>query len=66
MTKTITIQLHGITVSLDETGKYPEVVVTAPRALLTRAIVRQCHEFAGENGATIWFVTERGRGMIRP
>ena len=45
----------GITLSLDETGQYPALHVTARRALLTRAIVRACHELAGKHGATIQF-----------
>lgn len=45
----------GVTLSLDETGVYPLLTVSGPRHLLTKAIIRVCHNIAGDNGAGIEF-----------
>jgi hypothetical protein len=48
--------IPGVTVSLDETGDMPRVVVTFPKGLtLPKPFVRQCHTLAGEHGATVEF-----------
>jgi hypothetical protein len=44
-----------VTLSLDETGEFPRVIVSAPRDALTRAVVAHCHAVAGEAGAGIEF-----------
>ncbi len=44
----------GVTVSLDETGAMPSLVVTVPAGLkLPPAFVRLCHTAAGNHGATL-------------
>lgn len=46
----------GVVVSLDETGRYPALVVTYPKALhIPPAFVSACHHAAGELGADIRF-----------
>jgi len=46
--------IPGVTVSLDETGDVPRLVVTIPKGTkLPAAFVRLCHDTAGNRGATI-------------
>lgn len=47
---------RGVTVTLDETGRDPLVLVTFPaRTALPQDFVSACHHLAGEHGASIRF-----------
>lgn len=52
------LRAAGITLSLDETGRYPTLIVSGPRAAFTKPIVCLCHFIAGEQGAEIRFNVE--------
>ena len=45
----------GVTLFLDETGSFPVLIVTAPKAALTKPVVAVCHSAAGNAGAAIRF-----------
>lgn len=50
---------ENITLSLDETGDFPALIVTGPKPAFTRRIVATCHALAGDHGATIRFNVTR-------
>lgn len=47
--------IPDVTIFLDESRDYPALIVTAPKAALTKQIVALCHRVAGDNGATVEF-----------
>ena len=52
--RALAIASHGITLTLDETGDYPMMVVTSA-APIPGGIMVLCHAIAGEFGAGIIF-----------
>lgn len=49
--------LPGVTIFFDESGAMPQLVITAQKNIkLPNAFISACHDFAGNNGATIEFV----------
>jgi hypothetical protein len=49
------LTIPGVTLSLDEAGDFPALVVLCKGHTLDRKAVAECHRIAGEYGATIEF-----------
>lgn len=48
----------GITVTLDETGEFPALAIVFPAGEeLPSDFIAECHQIAGDHGASIHFIT---------